>query len=130
MRHVDEYASDNFALAGDAAHTIHPLAGLGVNLGLMDTACLAQTLIDARAHKKSIGELRTLRRYTRWRKADNTLTIAAMRALKETFSIDSTYLNLIRSFGVNTIDQCTPIKNILMQMAMGQSEDLPEFLQQ
>lgn len=51
MRHADDYVSENCALVGDAAHTIHPLAGLGVNLGLMDAAGLMQTLIDGRTHK-------------------------------------------------------------------------------
>jgi len=129
MRHAEEYASENFALVGDAAHTIHPLAGLGVNLGLMDVACLAQVLIDARANKKSFGDLRTLRRYTRWRKAENSPVIYAMRGLQEVFAIDDNTFNLVRSFGVNTIDQCTPIKNQLMKIAMGQSDELPEFLQ-
>lgn len=129
MRHAETYVSENFALAGDAAHTIHPLAGLGVNLGLMDAACLAQTLIDARGQKKSLGELRVLRRYSRWRIAENTPIISAMRGLKELFAIDTSLFNIIRSFGVNTIDQCIPVKNQLMQIATGQSNDLPDFLQ-
>lgn len=129
MRHAEEYASENFALVGDAAHTIHPLAGLGVNLGLMDAACLAQVLIEARANKKSLGDLRTLRRYTRWRKAENTPVICAMRGLQEIFAIDQNTFNFVRSFGINTIDQCRPIKNQLMRIAMGQSNDLPQLLQ-
>lgn len=130
MRHAEEYAIENFALAGDAAHTIHPLAGLGVNLGLMDAACLAEVLVDARNQKKNIGDIRVLRRYTRWRKAENTQIIQTMRALKEIFALDTTTSNLIRSFGINTIDQCALIKNKFMFIAMGQSNDLPAFLQQ
>ncbi len=129
MRHAEDYVSDNFALAGDAAHTLHPLAGLGVNLGLMDVACLTQTLIDARMQKKSLGDLRVLRRYSRWRIADNTAIITAMRGLKEIFAIDTSLFNIVRGLGVNTIDQWSPIKSQLMQIAMGQSNDLPDFLQ-
>jgi 2-octaprenylphenol hydroxylase len=129
MRHAEDYVSENFALAGDAAHTIHPLAGLGVNLGLMDVACLAQTLVDARTQKKSLGDLRVLRRYSRWRIAQNTGIISAMRGLKELFAVDASLFNIISSFGVNAVDQCAPIKNQLMQIAMGQSNDLPNFLQ-
>lgn len=129
MRHAKEYASENFALVGDAAHTIHPLAGLGVNLGLMDAACLAQVLIDARENKKRLGDLRTLRRYTRWRKSENAPVIGAMRGLKKIFAINENTFNSMRSFGINTIDQCTPIKNQLMKIAMGQSDELPAFLQ-
>jgi 2-octaprenylphenol hydroxylase len=129
MRNADEYASENHVLVGDAAHTIHPLAGLGVNLGLMDAAALTQVLMDARAKKKDFGELRILRRYTRWRKSDNNLIICSMRALQEIFALDSHAINLVRSFGINTIDQCSPIKNQLMNMAMGKSSEVPEFLQ-
>jgi 2-octaprenylphenol hydroxylase len=129
MRHVDEYASENCVLVGDAAHTIHPLAGLGVNLGLMDAACLTQVLIDARESKKRLGNLRILRRYTRWRKSENTCIINMMRALQEIFSVDTASSNLIRSMGINMIDRCIPIKNHLMKIAMGQSSDLPTFLQ-
>ena len=129
MRHAEDYVSDNFALAGDAAHTLHPLAGLGVNLGLMDVACLTQTLMDARMQKKSLGDLRVLRRYSRWRIADNTAIIAVMCGLKEVFAIDASLFNIARSFGVNAIDHCTSIKTQLMQLAMGQSQDLPGFLQ-
>lgn len=125
MRHASEYAENNMALVGDAAHTIHPLAGLGVNLGLMDAACLTQVLLDA----KNIGDLRILRRYTRWRKAENAPIIAAMRTLKEIFEINSPALTLVRSFGINCINQCPPIKNALMQIAMGESKEMPEFLQ-
>ncbi len=128
MQHANDYVSQNFALVGDAAHTIHPLAGLGVNLGLMDAACLAQTLIDARDNHKNIGDLKTLRRYARWRKADNAGVIATMRGLKDIFAIDTASFNIARSFGVNTIDRYTSIKNQLMQMAMGKSNDLPAFL--
>jgi len=129
MQHAKDYVSENCALVGDAAHTIHPLAGLGVNLGLMDAACLTQTLIEARNNKKSLGNLRILRRYARWRRAENAPVIAAMRALKEIFAIDTPTFNVIRSLGVNTVDQCTPIKNRLMEVAMGQSKELPDFLQ-
>ncbi|MCX7121430.1 MAG: UbiH/UbiF/VisC/COQ6 family ubiquinone biosynthesis hydroxylase [Gammaproteobacteria bacterium] len=129
MQHAEDYVSTGFALLGDAAHTIHPLAGLGVNLGLMDAACLTQILTEARDNKKSLGDLKILRRYARWRKSENTPVIAAMRALKEIFSVNTPSFNFIRSLGVNTLNQCSPIKNQLMPIAMGQSKDLPVFLQ-
>src|SRR3990167_8635801 len=129
MRHADDYVSENCALIGDAAHSIHPLAGLGVNLGLMDAACLTQTVIEARIKQKSLGDLKILRRYSRWRKAENAPIIATMRGLKEIFSIDSPSFNFIRTTGINTIDQCTLIKNQLMHIAMGHSRDMPVFLQ-
>lgn len=129
MRHVDEYATEGFVLIGDAAHTIHPLAGLGVNLGLMDAASLTQVLSDAKKNKQSITALRTLRHYTRWRKAENTPIITAMRTLQTIFASNTNSFNFIRSLGINVIDHCLPIKNQLMKMAMGQSKNLPSFLQ-
>lgn len=128
MRHASDYVSQHYAVVGDAAHTIHPLAGLGVNLGLMDAACLAQTLIDARAHQKSLGDLRVLRRYTRWRKANNQIIMSAMRALKEIFAANNSACNAIRSAGVNILNQNELLKTVLMRIAMGQTKDLPDFL--
>lgn len=128
MRHTDEYVADHFALVGDAAHTIHPLAGLGVNLGLMDAACLAQVLIDARSSKKSFCTFHTLRRFTRWRKSENTETIQSMRFLKEVFAIDAPWFNIARTTGINTIDQSTYLKNKLMNMITGDRHDQPDFL--
>lgn len=128
MRHTEEYVADHFALVGDAAHTIHPLAGLGVNLGLMDAACLTQVLIDARISRKPIGSFQTLRRYTRWRKSENEAIITAMRFLKETFAIDTPWFNIARSTGVNLIDQTSWFKNQLMNMITGNHGDQPRFL--
>lgn len=130
MRHAKEYVSQHCALIGDAAHTIHPLAGQGANLGFMDAACLAQTLIDAKKTGKSLGDKQTLRRYTRWRKADNTLMIATMRGLQNLFGCNQPSVNAVRSIGVNTVNQNTMIKNHLMKTAMGISDDLPNFLNQ
>ena len=128
MRHTENYVTDNMALVGDAAHTIHPLAGLGVNLGLMDAASLTQVLLDARDKRKSLGNQRILRAYARWRRAENTPIIMAMRALKEIFALDSQTVNCIRSLGINMIDRCTPVKNQLMALAMGLSTETPGFL--
>jgi 2-octaprenylphenol hydroxylase len=128
MRHADEYVADHFALAGDAAHTIHPLAGLGANLGLMDAACLTQVLIDARTSKRPLYTFQTLRRYTRWRKSENEGAIKCMRILKEIFAIDDPWFNIARSTGFNTIDQSDGMKSWLMQIVTGNHDDQPGFL--
>lgn len=128
MRHVDDYVTNQFALIGDAAHTIHPLAGLGVNLGLMDAACLTEILMQARIAKKPLEDLRYLRRYSRWRKSENTPIIASMQALKTIFALDQSPINFLRSLGIHTVDRCGAIKDHLMKVAMGESSTLPEFL--
>ena len=128
MRHVDNYVSDKMALIGDAAHTIHPLAGQGVNLGLMDAACLAQVLMDARASKKPIGDLRVLRRYARWRRADNAEMIFTMQHLKNSFADNHFLSNYLRGLSVSLIKKCPLIKNHIMKQAVGESRDLPQFL--
>lgn len=130
MRHAERYGVKNCALVGDAAHTIHPLAGLGVNLGLLDAAVLTQTLVDARRDNKPIYDERALQRYTRQRKSDNTDVIIAMRGLKECFEIDTPFFNVIRNSGVNVINNCGLVKNYLMRIAAGQCDELPAFLQQ
>lgn len=124
MRHVDNYVSDKMALIGDAAHTIHPLAGQGVNLGLMDAACLTQVLVDALRQKKPTGDLRVLRRYARWRRADNAEMIFAMKHLKAFFADNSLTANYFRGIGVNAMEQCDWVKNRIMRTATGESCDL------
>lgn len=128
MRHVDNYVCEKAALMGDAAHTIHPLAGQGVNLGLMDAACLAQVLIDARCQKKLINDLRVLRRYARWRRAYNSEMIFTMRALQEILASNTPSINFLRRFSVNFLDKSPWVKNAIMRAAMGESRDLPHFL--
>lgn len=128
-RHANDYVSAHCALIGDAAHTIHPLAGLGANLGLMDAACLAETITNARDRKKPIGSLRTLRRYARWRKADNAVTMATMDVLKNIFCTNESVVNMARNIGVNLLNNCPIAKKQIMRKAMGESSDLPIFLQ-
>jgi len=76
------YVKPRLALVGDAAHTIHPLAGQGVNLGLADVASLITVIVDALNDKKDIGELKVLRSYERWHREDNRSMLVASDGLK------------------------------------------------
>jgi 2-polyprenyl-6-methoxyphenol hydroxylase-like FAD-dependent oxidoreductase len=110
-----------WALAGDAAHNIHPLAGLGLNLGLADVAELAQVL-QARAAKdywRSVGDRYFMRRYERARKADMVPTWLACDGLQRLFAHPNPSVQALRNWGMNGFNRLSPVKAWAMQQAMG-----------
>lgn len=126
-RHVSEYVADGMALVGDAAHTIHPLAGQGVNLGFMDAASLAQTIAENQRRGRSIASKQALRPYERWRRSENQLMIDGMYAIKSLFSKQPEPISRLRSWGMNRINDSGFIKRQMIKMAMGIEGDLPEI---
>ncbi len=127
MRRAEEYVRDSLVLIGDAAHTIHPLAGQGVNLGLMDVAVLTEILEDTRQKGQPLGSVRALSRYQRWRKGDNTLMLTAMTGFKELFGSQNSWLMKLRSQGLNFTNQVPWLKNSFMRYAMGERGNLPRL---
>jgi 2-octaprenylphenol hydroxylase len=127
--HAGQYVKERLALIGDAAHTVHPLAGQGVNLGISDAAALAEVLGEARAQGKDIGALRVLRRYERWRKGDNLIMIAALEGIKRLFATNLPPLRWARNQGLALTDRAWPVKNAIMRHAMGMAGDLPKRAQ-
>lgn len=113
------YVKPRLALVGDAAHTIHPLAGQGVNLGLADVASLINVVVEALNDKKDIGDFKILRRYERWRRADNRSMLVAMDGLKRLFGSELSAVKDLRGAGLNIINNITPLKNLIMRQAMG-----------
>ena len=109
------YVLERIALIGDAAHTIHPLAGQGVNLGIKDAVELAQQLANA----KDCGSLKALRRYERARKGDNVITMRAMEGFRLLFGHSATSVKTARNFGMNLFNQTPLIKNKVIKRAMG-----------
>ncbi len=107
------------ALVADAAHTIHPLAGQGINLGLQDVAVLAEEVLAGRARGVSPGQLELLRRYQRRRKGENLLMMAAMDGFKRLFEQQALPLRWLRNAGMRGVSQMGPLKQQLMRHAMG-----------
>lgn len=123
--HAVRYVTERLALVGDAAHVIHPLAGQGVNLGLLDAACLAQVVLDTQAAGRDIGLLSNLRRYERWRHGDNHAMQRAMDGFKMLFAASADPVRRLRNLGLNWVNQLGPVKNLVARHAMGLSGDLP-----
>ena len=125
LQHAPRYVAPRLALIGDAAHTIHPLAGQGANLGLLDAAALAEVVGDAVSSGRDVGALATLRRYERWRKGDNLATMMAMDGFKRLFGSALPPLRWARNAGLRLTDSVPPAKNLIMEYAMGLRGDLP-----
>jgi 2-octaprenylphenol hydroxylase len=130
LQYVDSYVKPGLALIGDAAHTVHPLAGQGVNLGILDAATLAEVLSDAYEQGKGIAALKVLRRYERWRKGHNLMMMATMDGFKRLFGTDWEPLCWARNAGLTLTNALPPVKHLIMSHAMGRTGDLPALARQ
>ena len=122
-RQAAHYARPRLALVGDAAHTIHPLAGQGVNLGLLDAADLAGRLQPGR----DPGAWPALRAYERARRSEDVLMMRAMEGFRYLFGNDLTPLRLLRGAGLALADRLPALKQAFMRQALGLRRDLPEL---
>ncbi|TMX45652.1 FAD-dependent 2-octaprenylphenol hydroxylase [Photobacterium damselae] len=125
MRYARDFVKDRVALIGDAAHTIHPLAGQGVNLGLLDAVALAQELKQLWLEQKDIGSKTNLRHFERWRKAEAAKMIAAMQGFRDLFAGSHPAKKLLRDIGMLVADKAPGLKDELMRKALGLSGELP-----
>ena len=125
--HAENYVAPRVALIGDAAHTVHPLAGQGVNLGLLDAAVLAEVLLEAQQRQRDIGGLAALRRYERWRKGDNLAMLVFTDVLKRLFASPMAPVTHVRNLGLDLVNAATPLKLMLMRRAAGLAGDLPRL---
>ncbi len=118
-RYARDFAKKRIALVGDAAHTIHPLAGLGVNLGFQDVISIAQEIEKNLSMNVDIGEYRYLRHYERWRKTEAVKMLVAMQGLKDLFNGSNPIKKLVRGIGLSATNQFTPLKGQLIKQALG-----------
>jgi 2-octaprenyl-6-methoxyphenol hydroxylase len=121
-------ATDRFALLGDAAHGVHPIAGQGLNLGLRDVAALAEVVVDAARLGLDIGSAATLERYERWRRLDSGLSAAAFDGLNRLFSNDLTPLRTLRDFGLGLVERMPALKQFFVAEAAGLTGAVPKLL--
>lgn len=127
QRHAKRYVAEGLALIGDAAHTIHPLAGQGVNLGFLDAAVLAEVLLHAAERGERLADIRVLSRFERRRMPHNLALMAAMEGFERLFQADQLPLRWLRNTGLRLVNQIPEAKATFVRQALGLSGDLPEL---
>lgn len=119
MRYVRQWVDESAALIGDAAHTIHPLAGQGANLGIADALALAENIASSIAAGKAFYSKQQLRKYERYRKAEAQKVIATMEGFKQLFSGAHPVKKLLRNVGLASANKISPVKQFFIQQAEG-----------
>jgi 2-octaprenyl-6-methoxyphenol hydroxylase len=122
-----EQVRARLALIGNAAHTLHPIAGQGFNLGLRDVAALAQNIADSFAAGEDIGALSVLENYAQWREQDHRQVIGFTNTLVQTFSNQFPPLAIARNLGLVATDVVPPLKHLLARHSMGITGKLPRL---
>ncbi len=121
------FTGHRLALAGDAAHAIHPIAGQGLNLGLRDIAALAEIVTDTLRVGLDPGLEPALARYQKWRRSDNLAMLAVTDALNRLFANEIPAVRLARDLGLGIVHRTRPLKKLFMRQAMGLAGDLPRL---
>jgi 2-octaprenyl-6-methoxyphenol hydroxylase len=122
------YIAPRFALLGDGAHRVHPIAGQGLNLAFRDVAALTEVLADGARLGLDLGDAILLERYERWRRFDSALSAATYDGLNRLFSNDTTLLRSLREFGLGVIDRLPGLKRAFVAEAAGITGELPRLL--
>ena len=127
LTRVKEQVRERLALIGNAAHTVHPVAGQGFNLGLRDVAVMAEILTDALRNGEDIGGLTTLRRYADWRVRDNRVTAGFTNGLIRIFSNNAFPLTFVRNAGLIAVDLLPGVKRRFVRVTSGLAGKLPRL---
>jgi len=125
---AEHYIHRRLALVGDAAHSIHPIAGQGLNLGLRDVAALTEAAVDIKELGLDLANPEGLARYQRWRRADNLLMAGATDIINRTFSNDFPHVRLARDLGLKAVNHTPVLKRFFMHHAMGTVGQLPKMM--
>jgi len=128
LQYADTYVDERLALLGDAAHSIHPISGQGLNLGLKDVAALIEVLVEARTVGLDIGSPSVLDKYEQWRTSDNASIYAITDMFNRLFSNDIGPIKLARDVGMAAVNKIPPLKNFFMMHARGTVGELPKLL--
>ena len=128
FHHAAEITAKRLALVGDSAHSIHPIAGQGLNLGFRDAAALTEVLVEGARLGLDLGDKQLLDRYRRWRSLDALSVAFATDSLTRIYGVPGKTASKIRRFGMALIDRVSPIRNRLMNEARGTSGQLPLLL--
>jgi 2-octaprenyl-6-methoxyphenol hydroxylase len=128
FHHAAQITAQRLALAGDAAHAIHPIAGQGLNLGFRDVAALTQVLVEGARLGLDLGDQQLLERYQRWRSLDALSVAFATDTLTRIYGIPGVAASAVRRFGMGLVGRISPLRDRLMSEARGTSGDLPLLL--
>ena len=125
---VRDFVKNRFALVGDAAHGIHPIAGQGLNLGFRDVAALAEVVIDARRLGQDIGMINVLEKYQQWRRFDTWQMGVTTDVLNRLFSNDNDVIRMVRDIGLGLVDRLPPLKQYFIGEAAGKDSGAPKLM--
>jgi 2-octaprenyl-6-methoxyphenol hydroxylase len=128
LSHAEQYVAERFALIGDAAHAIHPIAGQGVNLGFRDVAVLAELLVNQYRLGLDLGDSQMLGCYQQYRRFDNVSMSVVTDGLTRLFSNDIAPIKLARSIGLQAVELMPDAKQFFMRHAMGLEGDIPKLI--
>lgn len=126
-QHAQDYVKPGVVLVGDAAHMINPLAGQGVNIGLLDAAMLGEVLIEAQKQGQAIDDIAVLKRYEKLRRNENLRMMTVMDVFYRVFSNEILPVKFLRNLGLGLAERLSPAKNKVMRMAMGLDGSLPKL---